>query len=523
MRSVKTTGGLTRGKGMSEVQRLQWLMSMPACASVNAAIQQFTGTSFSTSLQHKEHTTARRDRDTKDTNTILSFLYERNPFRQDESVRNIETGVTATAEVDVHRTEAVGDKIKQSLNVQNVFKRLITAADGMFDDLTAIFSYESSSFPSSIFDSSGSMRAALKPPLAEAIWSLGDCSAPNLPESNDVRYVLDGGSLLHRIPWPRSCTFQKICEMYVDFVNRKYDKAVIVFDGYASGPTTKDAAHLRRSRVVVGTKVSFSESTPCSSKRDHFLSNGVNKQAFIDLLSKHLEENGCKTFHSDGDADVLIVKNAVQCSIASPTVLIGDDTDLLVLLCFYADLGAQDIFLKSETKTTQIVKIWDIKRPKCVLGQEVCELLPFLHSITGCDTTSRLFGIGKGSVLKKLIFNKHFREQAKRFDGAETKSDVITTGEQILLSIYNGQEIDNLNSLRHQKFRTKVNTHIASVVEIHSLPPTSSAAKFHSLRSYLQIQQWKTVDNGMNPIDWGWHLSDNMFAPTMMDQLQNNF
>ena len=34
MRSVKTTGGLTRGRGMSETQRLVWLMSMPACADI---------------------------------------------------------------------------------------------------------------------------------------------------------------------------------------------------------------------------------------------------------------------------------------------------------------------------------------------------------------------------------------------------------------------------------------------------------------------------------------------------------
>ena len=29
MRSVKSTGGLTRGRGMGEAQREQWLLSMP--------------------------------------------------------------------------------------------------------------------------------------------------------------------------------------------------------------------------------------------------------------------------------------------------------------------------------------------------------------------------------------------------------------------------------------------------------------------------------------------------------------
>lgn len=34
MRSLKTTGGMTRGRGMSEGQRAQWILSMPDCAEM---------------------------------------------------------------------------------------------------------------------------------------------------------------------------------------------------------------------------------------------------------------------------------------------------------------------------------------------------------------------------------------------------------------------------------------------------------------------------------------------------------
>ena len=50
MRSVKMSGGLTRGKGLSETQRLVWLMSMPACAEVNNAMQTLTGVRYSPCL-----------------------------------------------------------------------------------------------------------------------------------------------------------------------------------------------------------------------------------------------------------------------------------------------------------------------------------------------------------------------------------------------------------------------------------------------------------------------------------------
>ena len=67
MRSMKTNGGLTRGQGMNEQQRLVWLLSMPACAEVNRAMQELTGVSYDSGDQNKEMTQARLTRDWKDT------------------------------------------------------------------------------------------------------------------------------------------------------------------------------------------------------------------------------------------------------------------------------------------------------------------------------------------------------------------------------------------------------------------------------------------------------------------------
>ena len=53
MRSVKKYGCLTRGRGMTEIQRLVWVLSMPVCANVNEAMQKLTGVSYQTSEHHK--------------------------------------------------------------------------------------------------------------------------------------------------------------------------------------------------------------------------------------------------------------------------------------------------------------------------------------------------------------------------------------------------------------------------------------------------------------------------------------
>lgn len=54
------------------------------------------------------------------------------------------------------------------------------------------------------------------------------------------------------------------------------------------------------------------------------------------MLSKALQNVGCITHHANGDADLLIVKIAVESARTSTMVLDEDDTDLLVRLCYHA-------------------------------------------------------------------------------------------------------------------------------------------------------------------------------------------
>ena len=60
MRSMKTSGGLTRCRGMNETQRLVWLMAHTVCAEVNNAMQQLTGVLYNTREQYKDLTTTRQ-------------------------------------------------------------------------------------------------------------------------------------------------------------------------------------------------------------------------------------------------------------------------------------------------------------------------------------------------------------------------------------------------------------------------------------------------------------------------------
>ena len=63
MRSIKTTGSLTRGRGMTELQRTEYLLSTPACAEVSHAMQDVTNVKYENSEQHKETTKERLIKD----------------------------------------------------------------------------------------------------------------------------------------------------------------------------------------------------------------------------------------------------------------------------------------------------------------------------------------------------------------------------------------------------------------------------------------------------------------------------
>ena len=87
MRSMKTSGGLTRGRGMTEQQRVIWSLAMPACAEINRVMQDLADISFNSGEQNKDITKSRQARDWRDTQTLLNHLQEQNTFSPDISLR----------------------------------------------------------------------------------------------------------------------------------------------------------------------------------------------------------------------------------------------------------------------------------------------------------------------------------------------------------------------------------------------------------------------------------------------------
>jgi hypothetical protein len=333
-----------------------------------------------------------------------------------------------------------------------LFQRLVIAGTRC-DRLPDIFRYELCSYPPALFESPDMMTEANKAKLADSLWSTTIEVSPKPPDQ--IQYVLDGGALLHKIPWTKGASWDEILRTYTNYVTRRYGKAIIVFDGYSDSPSTKDCTHTRRSGGCVGVAVHFDDIMALQTKKGEFLSNTQNKQRFIHMLGNRLETAGCDVHHAKGDADLLVVETAVACAEQINTVVIADDTDVLILLIHHAAHTKHNIWfqpnLKKESKKAQWC--WNIAAARRHLGSTVCSSILFSHAILGCDTTSRLYGIGKNKAVDKVKSDTFFARQAEVFLTPKAKrEDVITAGNHALVSLYNGDKDENLDDIRVRRF-----------------------------------------------------------------------
>ena len=103
------------------------------------------------------------------------------------------------------------------------------------------------------------------------------------------------------------------------------------------------------------------------------------------MLSESLCQNQCETHHADGNTELIVMMTAQSARIQT-TVPIGNDTDLLIL----------PLYLTPKPKSNSLKRrVWNIKKLQAEIGTEICNNILFIHTVLGCDTTSRVHGIGK--------------------------------------------------------------------------------------------------------------------------------
>ena len=103
--------------------------------------------------------------------------------------------------------------------------------------------------------------------------------------------------------------------------------------------------------------------------------------------------NSLKCDHEETETRKML--HASNCSYQHPRVVVqSPDTNVPVLRVHtYESMRCEELWFKTEVKDK--LRLTLLHTLTEVLGTNLCNLLPAFHALTGCDTTSALYQIGK--------------------------------------------------------------------------------------------------------------------------------
>ncbi|KAE9528592.1 hypothetical protein AGLY_012167 [Aphis glycines] len=291
--------------------------------------------------------------------------------------------------------------------------------------------------------------------------------------------------------WHQNETYEAICAAYINYKQRKNNGA------------TKTSS----------PDINFKDTMICTVSQENLLSNRNNKIRLISMLSVKFRLNNFIVKQATDNADVLIIKTAINEAMNNITTVVGDDVDLFVILTAHS-LATQEIFFLKPNKKNVEKKLYSSRSFDQHL---IRDQILFLHAFSVCDTTSALSHKGKSSALKLMTKREYLRLATQIFNSQNVlREKLIENGIKFMLGIY-GAPIDetSLNEYRYSSFIKSVSKD--EPVKLNLLPPTTDVAEMHLLCVNYQVLKW--LGNDLNPTDWGWILREGVLMPRRMLQL----
>ena len=198
----------------------------------------------------------------------------------------------------------------------------------------------------------------------------------------------------------------------------------------------------------------------------------------VPQLSSTLEEADERLF--------IHVNHAVKETHAENLLITSSDTDVFVCAVhFYNRVfkanGLKELWtLSGKGQTTRYIPVHDLCE---IVNKEIIEVLPAIHSLSGCDTTSKV-GTKHGALARA----KDFTYLIKDFGRVEMSDSMIENAEEYLIRVL-AKEFTKIDDLRSFKY------HRMKHLDFTKLPPTSTSLILYIKRAYLQANRWYSILN----------------------------
>ena len=301
--------------------------------------------------------------------------------------------------------------------------------------------------------------------------------------------------------------------------------------------STKNSTRAGRGKAGMNVRISSINQAMLTGMRwKEFLHNSKNKEALISIISRYFQSEEMRPnlpfpmivndkydtvrINSDGvsymfecnheEADYRLVLHALVCE--QDVVVVAKDTDVLVLLIWaYVHFNVNYKWYLMYEKGVYA----DISVICQYFGDVLCESILSFHAITGCDTTSYMYRIGKVRVFQKLMKNSDLCALMKNLENENplTDDEIGDLKRFVQTVMYSGGKSESYVETRarlydQQKNKTSTN-----------IPPDPDSLLQDLKRKQLQVKVWNQLDKiTMTIYDqklYGWKLreEDGMMVP----------
>ena len=361
-------------------------------------------------------------------------------------------------------------------------------------DLKEICKSESLSVPLALFNTNRTMRTGNKAELASQIRTEVAYERTNsIPQHNssDSKHIVDGMGLVHKIYTKNMKTFGDFFKAYrgktYSFPSKHLD---VHFDRYER-PTPKGQTQQKRKKgKEKGQKKKFKRKavekifdtdTDLPTNMEAFLTIEENKIRLQKELSDDLIQNappdkivtvygafedpsevrcsdpqvdteGLESDHVEADSRMVLSKN----TNASRLVFVTEDTDFLVI-ALAQDFGDKQVYIhqrqsikNSRTYTDLFTDVTELST--CLKNKNInLSSLPIVYALTGCDSVSFLYGIGKAIAWSTY---KEFQDLLAGINCENPSVEDMTKLETFLCRLYKDRAASSLNTVRVRTFFT---------------------------------------------------------------------
>ena len=129
MASLKGSSGLTRGRSLSEINRLVWVLSRPFVLTIDSKLREMAKVRFRSSEQHiaiKTSLPSRLKKYEEDVESLVQFCKSRHLLtfdsltNTDKRLRNVSNGLIAPKFVNITSVKACGEKILAGMSKKSL-------------------------------------------------------------------------------------------------------------------------------------------------------------------------------------------------------------------------------------------------------------------------------------------------------------------------------------------------------------------------------------------------------------------